>query len=495
MGRLRFFVPRPERVPARMAECAYLAGMEDVPWRRTASWESDGSRGELVIERVVDESGKLYVPWQVEGHGELVLTTASLMERADPYNLPLELARGTLNALRNQAAVWELSGILLSEEATDAINVASRAFVHAITSLPDEETAADEAEAAIVKALDAAIQLTHEYARQTLASRKRETKQLTTLFAATLESEVPAGAAAETVLGSFNAAVVPFTWREVEQTAGKYDWTAFDEQIAWCESNNLRVIGGPLLRLDDRHLPDWIYLWEDDFAQLQAYFAHYISATVEHFKGNVQVWNCAARMNVGGAITLQEEQKLRLIVSAVEEVRRSDPQTPMIVSFDHPWAEYLASAESDLSPLHVADSLIRADFGLAGIGLELNIGYHPGGTLPRALLEYLRQLDTWSELGLPLIIHVTIPSAVGTDEHARHDALAVGTGDPVEAQAILLEQLLPVLVAKPYVHGVVWNEMSDAATHNYAHGGLFDAAGTAKPLCQTLGSFRQQHLI
>jgi len=45
----------------------------------------------------------------------LVLSTASLMEREPRYHLPVELARGTLNRVRNQLAAWEQAGLVLAD--------------------------------------------------------------------------------------------------------------------------------------------------------------------------------------------------------------------------------------------------------------------------------------------------------------------------------------------------------------------------------------------
>src|SRR5438477_9911553 len=98
MGQLRFLVPRPEQIDPEAIGRTYLAGMDDVPWRTEVAW--DGRQ--LTVERSDSDSGYLYVPWRAAGHGQLTLSTATLIEREAPYLLPVELARGTLNRLRNQ---------------------------------------------------------------------------------------------------------------------------------------------------------------------------------------------------------------------------------------------------------------------------------------------------------------------------------------------------------------------------------------------------------
>jgi len=92
-----------------------------------------------------------------------------------------------------------------------------------------------------------------------------------------------------------------------------------------------------------------------------------------------------------------------------------DPTTPLVVTFDQPWAEYLASEQLDLAPMHFADALVRADLGLSGLGLEINVGYQPGGSVHRGPLAFSRLVDNWSLLELPLLVALTLPSSAADD--------------------------------------------------------------------------------
>ena len=142
-------------------------------------------------------------------------------------------------------------------------------------------------------------------------------------------------------------------------------------------------------------------------------------------------------------LALSEQERLRLVARTVELVRSLDPDTPALVSFDQPWAEYMRQRHSDFPPLHFADALVRAGLGLAGLMLEINVGYLPGGTLPRHPLEFSRQLDAWSLLGLPLWLSLCAPSGDHDDPLAQRKAIAAagqldpggpaGVGGPVRA--------------------------------------------------------------
>lgn len=496
MGQFNFIAPSHDHLPVETLASAYLSGMEGIPWRSVNRWshQKDSTPVAFSIDRSISESGNLSIPWQVEGFGELTLATASLMESSAPYNLPLELARGVINRLRNQTAEWRMAGLTIDGNLETSIRKASHAFVDAITSLPDHAAAVRAAHQAIRLGLEAGEALCKQYSIQSLAARHQNAERLPTLLGCRLGDHIYGESEAKHLIAGFNTGVVPFTWRAVEQNAGKYDWDTFDQQVTWCQENGLRVIGGPLLFLDQVHLPDWIYLWEDDFEQVQSYVAQYVQATVNRYRGRVQVWNCAARMNVSSAISLNEEQRLRLMVTAIDELRRNDPQTPILLSFDQPWAEYLAVNDRDLSPLHLADSLVRADLGIAGVAIELNVGFQTGGSAMRELIEFSRQLDRWAVLQLPLVVYISFPSNADANSKARHAVNASGVLPTPESQAAFGEKLISLLLAKQFVQGIVWNELSDAMPREFAGAGVLDASGEPKPLLDTIINIRKQHL-
>src|SRR5262245_48721989 len=155
MGQMRFLTPRREDLPAGAVERAYLAGIEGIPWRGRNLW----ANGLLIVERGVHESGNLYIPWDVDGHGEVTLCTASLMERERPYHLLLELARGTLNRVRAFAGEFHQLGFELSNPLNQRLREANRTFVEALTSQSTGDLAGEVAQATIKLCLDAIDQL------------------------------------------------------------------------------------------------------------------------------------------------------------------------------------------------------------------------------------------------------------------------------------------------------------------------------------------------
>ena len=152
MGFLRLYTPRLEQLADGAVERTYMAGLDCVPTYCRKTWEGERL---LRLERDSRESGNIHVPWQVDGHGELLLSTATLMERDRPYDLAVEVARGTVNRLRSKAETWNLAGLRLSDNLASQIRAAGQSFIRAATSQQDPEAAAVVAQTAIRQALDA----------------------------------------------------------------------------------------------------------------------------------------------------------------------------------------------------------------------------------------------------------------------------------------------------------------------------------------------------
>jgi len=493
---MRFLTPQRERVSEEAVERAYMAGLDCVPTPCHKSWEEEHI---LRMERAIDESGNFFIPWHVDGHGELLLSTASLMERELPYILPLELARGTVNRLRTRADVWQMAGLELPHELVTIMKSAVSSFTRAATSQHDEQLTATEAEDAVRQSLDAIVLLGDEYARQVLAFRREEVSPLPTVLAGNMGDEAMPENAEPMFGAAFNAAAVPLSWKHAQPTAGEWQWSLSDKQMQLCHRYGLKIFGGPLLRLEPDAFPDWVSAYQHDFEQLAARVQKHVSTTVERYRGQMHLWHCAASVNTKSNLPLTDEQRLRLAVLAIEVTRRADPRTPVFVSVDQPWAEYMTAQDTDLSPMHFAEMLVRAELGLAGIGLEVNLGYWPGGTLPRDILEISQHIDQWSLLGVPLVLLLTLPSSSDEDPLASQDAgrpirWASDDGFSQENQKSRVERLLPMLLAKQSVQAVLWNQVFDSFPHEYAHGGLFDGQCKPKPSLSSLIDIRRNHL-
>ena len=316
--------------------------------------------------------------------------------------------------------------------------------------------------------------------------------------ASTSAASVPKANVARHVVSTFNMVSLPLTWQTIEAVEGRRNWTEADAQVEWAHSAGLRICAGPLLELDDRGVPDWTYLWEGDFDSLLAFMLDHVRAVVERYRGKVHLWQVASRMTHGHALGLSEEARLQVAAKAITTVRQLDPTTPLVVTFDQPWAEYLASEQLDLAPLHFADALVRADLGLSGLGLEINVGYHPGGSVHRGPLA-VQPADRYLEpagiaaAGRADATQLRRRGSTGQRQGPRAQQRTEEEVTP-ESQRDWINEHVPLLLAKNAVQVVLWNQLSDAAPHHYPHSGLFDAADKPKPALEALQKIRQQYL-
>src|SRR5262249_43205862 len=145
----------------------------------------------LLVNRTdVDESGSLTVPWDVDGAGRLMSSTATLMERSAPYSLPVELARGKVNQLRCQAADWRAGGLAVPDSLAREIQQVSSAVGRAVPQAPTAAIAA-EAAAALNGAYHAADGLVGVYLDQVFQIRHARQPQLETTLGVLLGAAVP----------------------------------------------------------------------------------------------------------------------------------------------------------------------------------------------------------------------------------------------------------------------------------------------------------------
>ncbi len=477
MGQIRFRLHDRDRLAPGGLQRIYVAGMEEIPWSTRANWEDD----QLVVERTTSDSGNVYVPWKVDGHGILTLNTTSLMERDRPYQLEVELARGLIQRIRNRLFMWEMLGLESSTELKEPLQAATREFALAATSQHEPAEASVAANRAIASALAASENLTASYAQQAITVRKQK-NPISTLMGVSLGDQTPCVEVRRELAGTCNIVELPISWRAIEQLEGKRDWKVTDTQLAWAQKAGLKVAAGPLLRMDDLGMPDWMVLGEVDFDNLAEQLLEHVKAVVTRYAGRVHLWHVSSRVNTGKLLGLEEEQRLHLVAQALNVVRQIDPRTPTVVSFDQPWAEYLAHQEEDLAPLHYADALVRADLGISGFGLDINAGFQPGGSSHRPTFELGRLLDQWSTWGLPLMLNISTASATGEDPKAKANAaIELANTQAKDPQREWAAAVLPLLLARNTVQVILWNQLDDSIPHEFPHAGLFDAQQQAKP--------------
>jgi hypothetical protein len=509
MGHFRFAVPTEQLSSLRMWEAAYVCGIEGVPWEGRVTLDD----GILTVSRGVDDSGKLFLPFPVGHAGPTVtLSTCSLRETgsqrrpiggAAPHLLPLELARGECFRLRTQADNWRRVGLQVGPQLSQLLEESTERFLRAATMRSSMDEVGVAASQAIEHLYRAGDGLADCYWQQALAFRKQNERQLNTLVGAMAGPEAMANAMAggeygTLYRGAFNTLAVPVGWGAVATDGLKLDFERFDPMIDWAKEAGLSVIAGPLFDFNAKMLPEWLYLYEDDFSGLVDAVENYVERTVVRYNGKVTLWHATAGLNTRGPLLLDEEQVMRLAVAVIHTIRRVDPRTPVLISVDQPWGEYLGGEREGISPIHFADALIRSNLGVGGIGLEMRMNYADGGGLPRSLLDFGQQIDRWQSLGLPLLVQLAMPAASGEDALATRAGTVVPLGSngmtTPELQARTAMRWIKTMLAKGGVHGVIWEGWDDRFPHAMPHSGLIDRDGQPRPLLHAITQLRSELL-
>jgi Glycosyl hydrolase family 10 len=495
MGVMKFRLPSSD--PAQRVSDyrkAYVTGLDRTPGRVGVELRN----GMMTCIRETTESGRIFVPWPVEGHGTPIVGTATLSERPTPYVLAVELARGKLNDLRNQLADWTQMGLRSTPELERALDEAQRAFIRSATSTDQPEASLASARDAIRLASDAGDLLMEAYTAQVFQSRLSTTSRLPTYLGCFLEGDPQGVPTSLDWTRTFNAGQPGVSWRQVAPSEGQYRWDLMDAQVAWCRRNRLAIEAGPLIEFRKGALPDWLWLWEGDAETIGGLIADYVRQAVSRYKGRIPLWHVVHRAAGGEMLGLTEEDQVRIAARAVQVAHQADPSAQVTIGVDRPWAEWMGSSHFQLGPLHLCDYLLRADLGISGIAIEIALGYSAPGSHIRDLFEFSKLLDLYSLLNVPLHLWIVMPSGHGPDAEAepgiRVEA-AQWPSPPDEAlQANWGARWIALAIAKPFVRTVTWLQASDAMPHTYPHGGLIRADQAAKPLVPWLQSVRAETL-
>jgi hypothetical protein len=434
----------------------------------------------------------------VDGAGQILGSSATLIERPTPYQLQAELARGKVNQVRCQLADWQAGGLQAPSSLLQLVREATLAFSRAAVQLPSEQAGPD-AQKALVLAYQAADQMVRLYVDQVFQVRHQRQPRLDAALGCRLGTRPLSEAQGQAVQRACNIVCLPLAWSAIEPLESDYRWGPHDALLDWARARDMAVAAGPLIDFSKAGLPDWLWLWERDLPSLASFMCDYVETAVRHFKGAIRSWQLTAASNYTSLLGLNEDELMWLTVRLVEAARQVDSSLELSVGISQPWGEFMAREDRTNSPFVFADTLIRSGVTLAALDLELVMGVAPRGSYCRDLLETSRLLDMYAVLGVPLRLTLGYPSQAGRpDAHADPEMTVAGGnwhgGVRPEVQADWAGAFAALALCKPTVQGIVWSHLTDADLHQFPHCGLFDAADAPKPALESLAELRKQHL-
>ncbi len=443
MGTIQFDVEYPEYIPAYGLDRADFVTFDGriIPSQTTLEDRT------LVCVRPRNDSSHLRLLYRPHPRAAPVIThSTSLCERSEPYRLEVELARGELSRLRNYFGIWTGAGLAVSDTITRLMHDAQRTFFRSATA---SGSAADAIESLLITR-DAIGELCRLYTGQRLAWRRERTSHFPVSLGCSLHT-VPRQP--EQFLKVFSSAALRTRWSDLEPKDGHYEWDALDELVDWATEHRLLIQGGPLIDLVDDTLPEWIRPWKSDLVNLQSFAADFVETVVSRYIGRIRHWEIVCGGNRGDAVRLSEEDRLNLVIAAVEAARQVDEQIQISLRIVQPWGESLGSPDNCLSPIQFIDTLRRTGVRISDVSLDIRVAVQepvrpPFWSLPRDHLGLSQLLDHWSLLQMPLNVVLGLPRFFPDSE--RPQEIAAG-------QAQWIHQTLLMCLSKERVTGIVFD--------------------------------------
>ena len=552
---LAFAVFDPSGTPATSFDLtqAYAFGAEDVPVPGTPRFAS----GHIHVDRSNDDAAGLAVQFRVEGSGgflgELALQTCLIPDRDEPYLLSLELARHRIMLFLNKLEDWDMFDVPADDPIMLQFEAGRIAFTKALVlgsgATPDLKAADALARESLFRTVDAGERLALTHAARTLPLRQngllyaRAAQRVEALnqdppppgAAINLPGDglliLPGIAAAgvsvspqpvtevlqKSVLAAAEFITMPMRWIDLEPVEGQYSFGPTDRWIEWAiKVAKIPVVGGPLIDFRPTCIPEWLYIWENDYETLRELVHDHVQAVVTRYRRTVSRWTVISGVHANTHFKLSPEQVMDLTRICVLVVKKLHPQSRVQVEVAQPWGEYFSANRRSIPPLLYAETLVQAGVPFDLLGVRLQLSQPQPGQATRDLMAISSLLDRFAQIERPLAVTAlgapseTIapapmpgkpssnPFAEDSSDEASGPLLNPGSWRRAwspASQADWAAQVLAICAAKPFVANVCWQELADPLAGDdvpeMRGGGLVASTGQPKPALMKFAAFRQ----
>jgi hypothetical protein len=240
----------------------------------------------------------------------------------------------------------------------------------------------------------------------------------------------------------------------------------------------------------------------DDFEARRHHILKLCQEWLSAIQAPTAVIHAVSGLNGTGHRLLSYPQQLQITIDILQAINELSRSAPVMVSFDNPWGERLSSSVGGMHPLQIADSLLRHGVHISYLGLDVNLDYWPGGSAVRDPLQWIDLVDIWSQLGLPLVFCLRVaqqaremPTSAEKDRSDMLPINRIASKLNDQQRMDLLRTVIPMLIARPAVLGVIWRQWQDADDPRFPGGGLYDDQGNPKSIVSMIQQLRDEFLI
>ncbi len=482
-------------------EAAAMALQIDLDAQRLATLGQDGP--------VIDDI-------ELRPLGVLVLQTCLLPDREKPYILAMELARHRIMLFLTKLEEWQLFDLPGDDQTMRLFEVARATFTQALV-VAGEPGSAERASRLGYRALWIAIEASE---RLTLMQTRRDflARMDGSLYMAVSEdsgiskralpvlhparggvvlptrpvvgASVAPGMFSEPIQSAAIRAcdfiTMPMRWIDMEPIEGEYAYTPTDRWIEWAiRTARMPVVAGPVIDFRPHCVPEWLYIWENDYDTLRELVYEHLKTVVTRYRRTVSRWTVCSGLHCGEHFKLDFQQMIDLTRICVLVVRKLHPRARVQVEIIEPWGGYHTSDRRSLPPLLYAEMLTQSGVPVDSYSLRVQMGSYKSGQSTRDLMALSALLDQYAMLDRPISVSAlgAPMSALLPEEHPESYAHPGYWREPWSepAQAQWLSAFASVALSKPFIESVCWHELIDPlGTTEMRAGGLMDRKSRAR---------------
>lgn len=511
---LRFVAPDKSAVISQhVLPGAYLIGPDSVPIAGEVVLEDSvircekGTREAASLAMQVDldaerlarlgHNGPIIDDIRLKPMGTWVLQTCLLPDRDRPYILELELARHRIMLFLTKLEEWQAFDIPSDSQVMRLFDIARQTFTRALVASSEHTDGVAEASKIGLLALWIALEASE---RLSLLQAKRDfegrmtgelylsvsedhgiTKRAMPVLHPTrggvvLPSKPAIGSVVSPAMLSdkTKSAVteacefvsLPMRWIEMEPIEGEYAYTPTDHWIEWAiRSAKLPVVAGPVIDFRAQSVPEWLYIWENDYDTLRELVYEHLKAIVTRYRRTVSRWTVCSGLHCGEHFKLDFQQMIDLTRICVLVVRKLHPRAKVQVEIVEPWGEYHTSDRRSLPPVLYAEMLTQSGIPIDSFSLRVQMGSYESGLQTRDLMSFSSMLDQYAMLDRPIAISAfgapSGPLVPSENPETSPDAGYWRQRWTEEGQAQWLSAYGAVALSKPYIESICWHELAD----------------------------------
>lgn len=455
--------------------------------------------GQLQLARPDASPMGLGLLWDAGASGTYVLETTRLKQRDKPYVLNVELARGRLMHILQKMEDWNLFDYPRTEKIAARFKEGQQALAGALDLQHSDPVAAAAAgDAALAIGMEVAEDLTNFHAELLLARRRQAGTIARHVLGCQIDPGVDSAEYRQSLIAGFDYAIVPTNWRSLQPREQDFITQPLDNLLDALVQRKVPVVAGPLIDLQETHVPDWMFIWEHDYDTLRDLTYEHVQRVIQRYRRQVSVWNVVSGLHAHTAFTLNFDQTIEFTRLLVGQVKAALPAARTLITIRQPFGEYHARYRSTVPPLMYAEMIAQSGIPFEAFGLELELGTPTPGGFARDLFQISSLLDKFATLGRPLFLTAfACPSRNYPDPTDKSD----GRLDPAAAgrwkrpwdealQAEWAEAVSKLALSKPYVESLAWSYLADVR-HGIPGGGLLNAQFKPKTSYAKLQGLRE----